>query len=545
MSAVKIEQSCVENRQSAAASSSSVSEGSSSIALKSPGPSSPATNSPSHRRTTGPIRRAKGGWTPQEDETLRKAVEAFKGKSWKKIAAFFPDRSEVQCLHRWQKVLNPELIKGPWTPEEDDKIIELVGNYGPTKWSVIAKSLHGRIGKQCRERWHNHLNPKIKKEAWTADEEIALVQAHKIYGNKWAEIAKVLPGRTDNSIKNHWNSSLKKKLDFYLDIGELPSDSKTVINGNKDVATPAAQNFLAYSNKRLDVSGQTGSETLVPLHLGLVTEPSKWEQDNKSSVVDPLTVQNSDASTNAPACGPHDCGTPEIKPLLSNSFGLNSDRQLDIDQNRKDILRSEIPILSHSCEASQLKVSNDPPNLIIPSTPNYPSSEPHSPSTFATPKNCLTSLLRVPTASEPLSGESILKDAARSFPNTPSILRKRRRGTPSPAPSRISETENCTAEEKDKAQTKQQESGSLMEASDESRTCDDSCAVGSYNGNEFNMSPPYRLRSKRTAISKSVEKQLEFTFNLEHFGGSVKPNGDSQVAGLCAYNSDGSELTLQ
>ncbi|XP_022882956.1 transcription factor MYB3R-5-like [Olea europaea var. sylvestris] len=68
------------------------------------------------------------------------------------VAEFFPDRSEVQCLHRWQKVLNPELVKGPWTPEEDEKIVELVAKYGPTKWSVIAKSLPGRIGKQCRER---------------------------------------------------------------------------------------------------------------------------------------------------------------------------------------------------------------------------------------------------------------------------------------------------------------------------------------------------------------------------------------------------------
>ncbi|KAI8546805.1 hypothetical protein RHMOL_Rhmol07G0148000 [Rhododendron molle] len=67
-------------------------------------------------------------------------------------AEFFPDRSEVQYLHRWQKVLNPELVKGPSTQEEDDTIIELVLKYGPTKWSVIAKSLPGRIGKQCRER---------------------------------------------------------------------------------------------------------------------------------------------------------------------------------------------------------------------------------------------------------------------------------------------------------------------------------------------------------------------------------------------------------
>ncbi|EXB82278.1 Myb-related protein 3R-1 [Morus notabilis] len=175
-----------------------------------------------HGRTSGPTRRStKGQWTPEEDEILGRAVQRFKGKNWKKIAECFKDRTDVQCLHRWQKVLNPELVKGPWSKEEDEIIVELVNKYGPKKWSTIAQHLPGRIGKQCRERWHNHLNPAINKEAWTQDEELALIRAHQIYGNKWAELTKFLPGRTDNSIKNHWNSSVKKKLDSYLKSGLL------------------------------------------------------------------------------------------------------------------------------------------------------------------------------------------------------------------------------------------------------------------------------------------------------------------------------------
>ncbi|VVA19439.1 PREDICTED: myb-related [Prunus dulcis] len=166
-------------------------------------------------RMAGPIRRStKGGWTEEEDEILAHAVQKFNGRNWKKIAECVPDRTDVQCLHRWQKVLNPDLVKGFWSKEEDDLIIELVAKQGNKKWSEIAKSLPGRIGKQCRERWHNHLNPDIKRTAWTKAEELTLIEAHKIYGNKWAEIAKFLNGRSENSIKNHWNSSVKKKLEL-------------------------------------------------------------------------------------------------------------------------------------------------------------------------------------------------------------------------------------------------------------------------------------------------------------------------------------------
>jgi len=102
--------------------------------------------------------------------------------------------------------------KGEWSIEEDDMVLKLVATLGTKSWVAIAKSISGRTGKQCRERWVNQLDPSISKQRWSVDEDAILMRAHASLGNRWTEIAAQLPGRTENNIKNNWNQLHRRNI---------------------------------------------------------------------------------------------------------------------------------------------------------------------------------------------------------------------------------------------------------------------------------------------------------------------------------------------
>jgi hypothetical protein len=202
-------------------------------------------------------------WSDHEDQVLSRAVEQYGENNFRHISEqiFHGSRTEVQCKNRWKKVsfemmlealhgivfvmisldvptmqaLQPGLVKGRWTKEEDDIITALVSS-GNDKWSEIAKRLPGRIGEQIKERWINVLDPDVKKGIWTEAEMKILRDSQRELGNKWSEIAKRIPGRNENSVKNRWyNQKTVSREIFgmfslcYAHIGEMQYDILTLL----------------------------------------------------------------------------------------------------------------------------------------------------------------------------------------------------------------------------------------------------------------------------------------------------------------------------
>ncbi|KAH7544868.1 transcription factor MYB20 [Ziziphus jujuba] len=190
-----------------------------------------------------------------------------------------------QCCSKQQ------VKRGLWSPEEDEKLIRYITTHGHGSWSSVPK-LAGlqRCGKSCRLRWINYLRPDLKKGSFSAQEERTIIDVHRILGNKWAQIAKHLPGRTDNEVKNFWNSCIKKKLIAQgIDPNThnlLPSSkTKTIINNNNNNNTTIACNFSHHHHHTLQKppssvfssnshdNGNVTSQTSINMKMWVETPP--------------------------------------------------------------------------------------------------------------------------------------------------------------------------------------------------------------------------------------------------------------------------------
>ncbi|KAL1818690.1 hypothetical protein DCAR_0414894 [Daucus carota subsp. sativus] len=159
-----------------------------------------------------------------------------------------------------------KLRKGLWSPEEDEKLVKHISKYGHGCWSSVPK-LAGlqRCGKSCRLRWINYLRPDLKRGTFSQQEENLIIELHAVLGNKWSQIAAQLPGRTDNEIKNLWNSSIKKKLrqrgidpNTHKPLSEIENEEKASASNTKTMDKASEEsyelNFVEAENSNQEMS---------------------------------------------------------------------------------------------------------------------------------------------------------------------------------------------------------------------------------------------------------------------------------------------------
>ncbi|KAI3962425.1 hypothetical protein MKW98_010976 [Papaver atlanticum] len=177
--------------------------------------------------------------------------------------------------------------KGPWTTEEDKKLVNFILNNGQCCWRAVPK-LAGllRCGKSCRLRWTNYLRPDLKRGLLTEDEEQLVIDLHARLGNRWSKIAGRLPGRTDNEIKNHWNTHIKKKL---IKMGINPATHEPLNKQEADTPKTTTSPLTDGQPESEDTMAKTG--------LVVDTSSSSPEENLSSSPPENCTSSNESGST--------------------------------------------------------------------------------------------------------------------------------------------------------------------------------------------------------------------------------------------------------
>ncbi|CAH8362210.1 unnamed protein product [Eruca vesicaria subsp. sativa] len=186
------------------------------------------------------------------------------------------------------------LKKGPWTQEEDEKLVDHIQNHGHGNWKALPKQAGlNRCGKSCRLRWINYLRPGIKRGNFTEEEEETIINFHSLLGNKWSSIAGNLPGRTDNEIKNYWNTHLRKKL-LQIGIDPVTHRPKRTDHLNLLAALPqlltAAANFNSLLNLSQNVQMDATTPAQTRLFHNMIQVLSSTNNNNNPSS-SPLAMQ--------------------------------------------------------------------------------------------------------------------------------------------------------------------------------------------------------------------------------------------------------------
>ncbi|CAD8077453.1 unnamed protein product [Paramecium sonneborni] len=290
-------------------------------------------------------------WSQKEDKLLERAIHEL-GTNWKEVAKHLQNRNPSQCAQRWKRIKPAsQRSRHSWSAIEDEQLLELVKIH-KRNWGMIASIMNWRTGKQIRERYINKLNPEIRAEPWSKEEDLIVMEAYQQYGSRWTEISKLLKGRPENMIKNRFYSFIRKE---YMNIQNpyyvIPNSQqktdaeqlKLIQQSNELIKDDQNQNNLSFQSVALKKKKQSKIQKRKMKKQNSIKRRKEQEKKiNNNILIEHEEVLNGIIS--AESCEVH------VKEEDDNEFQVNKIAQSVLSQS----LNNNINQINYTLNSQQL-----------------------------------------------------------------------------------------------------------------------------------------------------------------------------------------------